>query len=205
VSGTPAPKVFRRPSVNPCCIYPTPCNIAPFQTMPLALSHNIVPRFLPLRLPKVCLALAALRRRHVSTAGPWLRTAPLLSSAWTTEQPASALRRSALPRNPPVCNRNRHLSARREWWQLQNSMAAELEILSKAAAAGCQLLDLELEVGFAASPGHGSIAHPCGPDSLLPRFSRHSRPGKTLEKMLAVLPTITRSSPPPPRSPTTSR
>ncbi|MBI3644408.1 MAG: type I 3-dehydroquinate dehydratase, partial [Acidobacteriales bacterium] len=61
--------------------------------MPLALSPNLVPRFLPLRLPKVCLALAGITADDMlNTAEAMARDNPFLEFRLDyLKHPASAL------------------------------------------------------------------------------------------------------------------
>ena len=112
--------------------------------MPLALSHSIASRFLPLRLPKVCLALASDSVDHLlRTAEAMARDNPFLEFRLDyLKQPAAAL-----PKIRRFLEDHQHVTAIGTCRRAENgghfkgSMAAELEILGKAASAGCQLLD----------------------------------------------------------------
>ena len=123
--------------------------------MPLALSHSIVPRFLPLRLPKVCLALANDSADDLlNTAEAMARDNPFMEFRLDSlKQPGSAL-----PKIRRFLETHQYVTAIGTCRRAENggnfkgSMAAELEILGKAAAAGCQLLDLELESGVRCKP-----------------------------------------------------
>jgi 3-dehydroquinate dehydratase/shikimate dehydrogenase len=158
--------------------------------MPLALSHSIVPRFLPLRLPKVCLALANDSADDMlSTAEAMARDNPFIEFRLDyLKQPASAL-----PKIRRFLETHQYVTAIGTCRRAENggnfkgSMAAELEILGKAAAAGCQLLDLELESGVRCKPE--AVARLRTRAGLILSFHdfRATRGlEKTLEKMLAV-------------------
>src|SRR5712671_5167991 len=118
--------------------------------MPLALSYSIVPRSIPLRLAKVCLALASDSADDMlSTAESMARDNPFLEFRLDyLKQPAAAL-----PKIRRFLEDHQHVTAIGTCRRAENggrfkgSMAAELEILGKAASAGCQLLDLEMETG----------------------------------------------------------
>jgi 3-dehydroquinate dehydratase/shikimate dehydrogenase len=158
--------------------------------MPLALSYSIVPRFLPLRLAKVCLALANDNADDMlSTAEAMARDNPFLEFRLDyLKQPASAL-----PKIRRFLETHQYVTAIGTCRRAENggnfkgSMAAQLEILGKAAAAGCQLLDLELESGVRCKPD--AVARLRTRAGLILSFHdfRATRGlEKTLEKMLAV-------------------
>src|SRR5437763_11918739 len=116
--------------------------------MPLALSHSIAPRLVPLRLPKVCLALACESADDlVGSAEAMARDNPFLEFRLDyLKQPASAL-----PKIKRFLETHQYVTAigtcRRadHGGQFKGSGAAQLESLGKAAAAGCQRIDLEME------------------------------------------------------------
>ncbi|HZU41205.1 MAG TPA: type I 3-dehydroquinate dehydratase, partial [Terriglobales bacterium] len=105
-------------------------------------------RMLPLRLPKVCVALAADNPSDmVSKAEALVRDNPLLEFRLDyIPQPASALPKIKrfLETHPSAvligtCRRAVNGG------KFRGSVASQLEILSKAASAGCQLVDFELQ------------------------------------------------------------
>src|SRR5689334_21021187 len=113
-------------------------------------------RILPLRLPRVCIALAAPNAADMLTKAEGLvRDNSLLELRLDyVSQPASAL---------PKIKRFRELhpsavvigTCRRavNGGKFRGSVASQLEILGKAAAAGCQLVDLELQSAVDAKRG----------------------------------------------------
>src|ERR1700704_3455072 len=158
--------------------------------MPLALSHSIASRFLPLRLPKVCLALASDSVDDLlRTAETMARDNPFLEFRLDyLKQPASAL-----PKIRRFLETHQYVTAIGTCRRAENgghfkgSMAAQLEILSKAAAAGCQLLDLELETGVRCKPEAIARLRPRGGLILSFHDFRATRGlEKTLEKMLGI-------------------
>ena len=158
--------------------------------MPLALSHSIASRLVPLRLPKVCLALASESADElVDSAESMARDNPFLEFRLDyLKQPASAL-----PKIKRFLETHQYVTAIGTCRRAENggnfkgSLAAQLEILTKAAASGCQLLDLELESGARCKPD--VLARLRSRASLILSF--HDFRGtraleKTLEKMLSV-------------------
>ena len=158
--------------------------------MPLALSYSIVPRFLPLRLPKVCLALANENADDMlSTAESMARDNPFLEFRLDyLKQPASAL-----PKIRRFLETHQYVTAIGTCRRAENggnfkgSLAAQLEILGKAAAAGCQLLDLELESGVRCKPEAAArLRTRAGLILSFHDFRATRGLEKTLEKMLAI-------------------
>ncbi|HWZ82784.1 MAG TPA: shikimate dehydrogenase [Terriglobales bacterium] len=158
--------------------------------MPLALSHSVASRLLPLRLPRVCLALASDSADElVNSAETMARDNPFLEFRLDyLKQPASAL-----PKIKSFLETHQYVTAIGTCRRSENggnfkgSLAAELEILTKAAAAGCQLLDLELESGLRCKPD--VVARLRTRAGLILSFHdfRATRGlEKTLEKMLSV-------------------
>src|ERR1700682_2266006 len=123
--------------------------------MALASSSTRAPRFLPMRLPKVCLALSGETIDDLlGTAESMARDNPFLEFRLDyLKQPASAL-----PKIKRFLEDHQYVTAigtcRRadNGGHFKGSLAAQLEILGKAAAAGCQLLDLEVESGARCKP-----------------------------------------------------
>ena len=113
-----------------------------------AASNNYVARLRPLRLPRVCVVVTG------SDANAMLEKAELLARDNTLLEfrldylPKPAL---ALPRIKQFTEYHSHVVAlatcRREaaGGKFRGSVASQLDILTKAAAAGCQLIDLELQ------------------------------------------------------------
>src|SRR5258708_22482022 len=114
--------------------------------MPLALSHSIASRLLPLRLPRVCLALASETADELlNTAEAMARDNPFLDFRLDyLKQPLSAV-----PKIKRFLEAHQYVTAIGTCRRSENgghfkgTLAAELEILSKVVAAGCQLVDLE--------------------------------------------------------------
>jgi len=113
-----------------------------------AASKTYPPRFLPLRLPRVCVAVTG------SDASDMVRKAEALAR----DNPFLEFRLDylsrpalALPKIKRFTEYHPHVVAiatcRRvsSGGKFRGSLASQLEILTKAAAAGCQLLDLELQ------------------------------------------------------------
>src|ERR1035438_6588275 len=123
--------------------------------MALALSSTISPRFVPQRLPKVCLALSGdTVEELLSTAESMARDNPFIELRLDyLKQPLAAL--SKIHR---FLETHQYVTAiatcRRveSGGKFKGSLASQLEILTKAHAAGCQLLDLELESAIKAKP-----------------------------------------------------
>jgi 3-dehydroquinate dehydratase/shikimate dehydrogenase len=158
--------------------------------MPLALSYSIVPRSAPLRLAKVCLALASDNADDMlSTAEAMARENPFLEFRLDyLKQPASAL-----PKIRRFLDTHQYVTAigtcRRadNGGHFKGSLAAQLEILGKAAAAGCQLLDLELESGMKCKPDAvAGLRKRAGLILSFHDFRATRGLEKTLEKMLAI-------------------
>src|SRR5690242_7831969 len=116
--------------------------------MTTAAANNYVTRFLPLRLPRVCVAVtdsdpAAL----VEKAEALIRDNTFLEFR-LDYLPRPLL---ALPRIKRLMEYNPHVVAvatcRRaaSGGKFQGSLAAQLDILGKAGASGCQLVDIELQ------------------------------------------------------------
>jgi 3-dehydroquinate dehydratase / shikimate dehydrogenase len=116
--------------------------------MALALPTTLAPRFLPQRLPKVCLAVNA------DTADEMLE----IAETRARENPFIELRLdyikqplSAMTKIRQFLETHQYVTAvatcRRadNGGQFKGSLAAELEVLNKAHAAGCQIVDLEME------------------------------------------------------------
>jgi 3-dehydroquinate dehydratase/shikimate dehydrogenase len=114
----------------------------------LALRNTIVPRLLPLRFPKVCLAIACEDADEmVQTAESMARDNPFVEFRLDyLKQPASGL-----PKIRRFLETHHYVIAIATCRRVANggkfkgSMAAQLEVLAKSAAAGCQIVDIELQ------------------------------------------------------------
>ena len=123
--------------------------------MAVALSPIIATRFLPLRLPKVCLAVSA------DSADEMLDIAESMAQ----EQPFLELRLDYLKQPAAALTKLRRFLETHQYvtaiatcrrsdngGKFKGSLAAQMEILQKAAAAGCHMVDLELESAAKAKP-----------------------------------------------------
>src|SRR5208282_4564667 len=123
--------------------------------MALALSSTPAPRFLPLRLPKVCLALSAdTVEDMLATAESMARDNPFLEFRLDyLKQPLAAL-----PKIYRFLETHQYITAiatcRRasHGGKFKGSLASQLEVLTKAHAAGCQIVDLELQSALKSKP-----------------------------------------------------
>lgn len=150
-------KKFSRQNHNPLLhLQLRACNIAPLsKIMMTAASNNFVARFRPLRLPRVCVALTG------SDAGEMVDKAEtLIRDNSFLEFRLDYLRRPglALPRIKQFNEYHPHVvciaTCRRaaSGGHFRGSLAKQLDILTKAAAAGCQLVDLELQSAVRCKP-----------------------------------------------------
>src|SRR5208282_1605322 len=116
--------------------------------MALALSSTPAPRFLPLRLPKVCLALSGETVEDLlATAESMARDNPFLEFRLDyLKQPLAAV-----PKIHRFLETHQYVTAigtcRRadNGGKFKGSVASQLEVLTKANAGGCQLVDVELQ------------------------------------------------------------
>jgi len=156
----------------------------------LALPNTVAPRFLPLRLPKVCLALASDDADEmVQTAESMARDNPFVEFRLDyVKQPSSAL-----PKIRRFLETHQYVTAIATCRRVPNggkfkgSLAAQLEILSKSAAAGCQLVDLELQSAAACKPDAISrLRHRAALILSSHDFRATRNLAQTLEKMLKI-------------------
>jgi len=158
--------------------------------MALAMSSTLAPRFLPLRLPKVCLALSGdTVEDMLDTAESMARDNPFIEFRLDyLKQPLAAL-----PKIHRFLETHQYVTAvgtcRRadNGGKFKGSLASELDVLTRARAAGCQLVDLELQSALKAKPA--AIARLRGRAGLILSFHdfRATRNlDETLEKMLKV-------------------
>ncbi len=154
------------------------------------MSSTLAPRFLPLRLPKVCLALSGdTVETMLDTAESMARDNPFIEFRLDyLKQPLAAL-----PKIHRFLETHQYVTAvgtcRRadNGGKFKGSLASELDVLTRARAAGCQLVDLELQSALKAKPA--AIARLRGRAGLILSFHdfRATRNlDETLEKMLKV-------------------
>jgi len=154
------------------------------------MSSTLAPRFLPLRLPKVCLALSGdTVEDMLDTAESMARDNPFIEFRLDyLKQPLAAL-----PKIHRFLETHQYVTAigtcRRadNGGKFKGSLASELHVLTRARAAGCQLVDLELQSALKAKPA--AIARLRGRAGLILSFHdfRATRNlDETLEKMLKV-------------------
>src|SRR5271169_3226500 len=123
--------------------------------MALALSSTVAPRFLPQRLPRVCLALGDdTVEDMLATAESMARDNPFLEFRLDyLKQPLTAL-----PKIHRFLETHQYVTAigtcRRadNGGKFKGALASQLEVLTKAHAAGCQLVDLELQSAVKSKP-----------------------------------------------------
>jgi 3-dehydroquinate dehydratase / shikimate dehydrogenase len=113
------------------------------------------PRLLPLRLPRVCVAVAGSDPAEmVEKAEALVRDNPFLEFRLDyISKPGLALpKNQALPETHPgtvvIATCRRVASG----GKFRGSIASQLDILSKASASGCQLVDVELQTASKCKP-----------------------------------------------------
>jgi 3-dehydroquinate dehydratase / shikimate dehydrogenase len=156
--------------------------------MALALSSTLAPAF----APAPAQSLSGAQRRHgrgdARPPSPWRGITPSSSFVWITE---AAL--AALPKIHRFLETHQYVTAigtcRRadNGGKFKGSLAAQLEVLTKAHAAGCQIVDLELQSALKAKPD--AIARLRSRAGLILSFHdfRATRNlEETLEKMLKI-------------------
>src|SRR6202142_619361 len=123
--------------------------------MALALTSTLAARFLPQRLPKVCLALSGDTIEDLlANAELMARDNPFMEFRLDyLKQPVAAL-----PKIHRFLETHQYITAVGTCRRAENggkfkgSLAAQLEVLSKANAAGCQIVDLELQSALKTKP-----------------------------------------------------
>jgi 3-dehydroquinate dehydratase / shikimate dehydrogenase len=123
--------------------------------MALALPSTLAPRFLPQRLPKVCLAVSA------DTADEMLE----IAETRARENPFLELRLDYIKQPLTAMAKIRQFLETHQYvtavatcrradngGKFKGSIASELEVLNKAHAAGCQIVDLEMESALKTKP-----------------------------------------------------
>ncbi|MFZ0800427.1 MAG: shikimate dehydrogenase [Terriglobales bacterium] len=158
--------------------------------MALVSASTPASRFLPMRLPRVCLALGSdTIEDMLATAESMARDNPFLEFRLDyLKQPLAAL-----PKIHRFLETHQYVTAigtcRRSdnGGKFKGSLASQLEILTKAHASGCQLVDLELQSALKSKPE--AIARLRSRGALILSFHdfRATRNlDDTLEKMLRV-------------------
>jgi 3-dehydroquinate dehydratase / shikimate dehydrogenase len=158
--------------------------------MASALTSTLAPRYLPQRLPRVCLALSGdTVEDMLAAAESMARDNPFLEFRLDyLKQPLAAI-----PKIHRFLETHQYVTAigtcRRSdnGGKFKGSVASQLEVLTKAHAGGCQLLDLELQSAQAAKPE--AIARLRSRAALILSFHdfRATRNlEETLEKMLKI-------------------
>src|SRR5580698_2004335 len=158
--------------------------------MASALTSTLAPRYLPQRLPRVCLAISGdTVEDQIAIAESMARDNPFLEFRLDyLKQPLAAL--SKIHR---FLETHQYITAVGTCRRTENggkfkgTLAAQLEVLTKAHAAGCQIVDLELQSAVKAKPE--AIARLRSRAGLILSFHdfRATRNlDETLEKMLKV-------------------
>jgi 3-dehydroquinate dehydratase/shikimate dehydrogenase len=146
-----------------------------------------LPRLLPLRLPRVCLAVAASDPGElVEKAEGLIRDNPFLEFRLDhISKPASAL-----PKIKHFLETHSGITliatCRRvaSGGKFRGSIASQLDILGKAAAAGCQLLDVELQTAQKCKPEQlQKLRNRAGLILSIHDFRGTKKLNETLEKM----------------------
>ena len=152
-----SPKVFRPGRIIHCCICNyTPVRSAPFATLRMSTAPNsYVQRLLPLRMPRVCLAVTGSDPSDLlEKAETLVRDNPFLELR-LDYLPKPGL---ALPKIKQFMEMNPHAvviaTCRRAaaGGKFKGAIPAQLELLGKAAAAGCQLIDIEVQTAAKCKP-----------------------------------------------------
>ena len=153
----PSPKVFRPGRIIHCCICNySPVRSAPFATLRMSTAPNsYVQRLLPLRMPRVCLAVTGSDPSDLlEKAETLVRDNPFLELR-LDYLPKPGL---ALPKIKQFMEMNPHAvviaTCRRAaaGGKFKGAIPAQLELLGKAAAAGCQLIDIEVQTAAKCKP-----------------------------------------------------
>jgi 3-dehydroquinate dehydratase / shikimate dehydrogenase len=158
--------------------------------MVLAFPSIPAPRFLPQRLPKVCLALVGdTVEDMVASAESMARDNPFIEFRLDyLKQPLASL-----PKIHRFLETHQYVIAIGTCRRVENggkfkgSLAAQLEVLTKAHAAGCQIVDLELQSAVKAKPeAIARLRSRAGLILSFHDFRATKNLDETLEKMLKV-------------------
>ena len=156
----------------------------------MSSAPTYAPRLLPLRMPRVCVAVTgADAGEMVEKAETLVRDNPFLEFRLDyLPKPGLAIPKikafmESHPGTVVIATCRRTLAGGR----FRGSMASELDILAKASAAGCQLLDVELQTASKSKPLQ--VQKLRGRSALILSFHDFrgtKRLDETLQKMLAV-------------------
>ena len=158
--------------------------------MALPLASSVAPRLIPQRLPKVCLAVSGDTVEDLlATAESMARDNPFIEFRldYLKQPPA------ALPKIHRFLETHQYITAvgtcRRadNGGKFKGSLAAQLEVLTRAGASGCQMVDLELQSALKTKPE--AVARLRSRVALILSFHdfRATRNlEETLEKMLKI-------------------
>jgi len=158
--------------------------------MVLASSSTLAPRFLPMRLPRVCLALSGdTAEEMLDVAESMARDNPFVEFRLDyLKQPLAAL-----PKIHRFLETHQYVTAIATCRRAENggkfkgSLASELEVLSKAHAAGCQFVDLEFQSALKARPADvGRLRGRAGLIVSFHDFRATKHLDETLDKMLRI-------------------
>ena len=158
--------------------------------MALAFSSTLAPRFLAMRLPRVCLALS----------GDTIEDMLAISESMARDNPFIEFRLdylkqplAALAKISRFLETHQYVTAIGTCRRVENggkfkgSLASQLEVLGKAHAAGCPLLDLELESALKAKPeALARLRSHAGLILSFHDFSATRQLDETLEKMVKI-------------------
>jgi 3-dehydroquinate dehydratase / shikimate dehydrogenase len=166
------------------------CNIAPSTNLMALATNSFVPRLLPLRLPKVCVAVTGRDATDmVEKAESFVRDNPFIEFRLDYLANPSL----ALPKLKKFAEFHPHVysiaTCRRvsSGGKFRGSVASQLQILTKAADTGCQLVDVEVQ-----------SAEQCKPEQIQKLRSRAAlilsfhdfratkKLEETLERMVAI-------------------
>src|SRR6267143_2092235 len=156
----------------------------------MSSAPTYAPRLLPLRMPRVCVAVTgADAGEMVDKAETLVRDNPFLEFRLDyLSKPALAIPKikafmESHPGTVVIATCRRAVAGGR----FRGSMASELDILAKASGAGCQLLDVELQTAIKSKPAQ--VQKLRGRSALILSFHDFrgtKRLDETLQKMLAV-------------------
>ena len=143
----------------------------------ISAARSYPPRLLPLRLPRVCVAVTAPDAAElVEKAEALVRDNSFLEFRLDyISKPSLALPRikhflDTHPGTVVIATCRRVASGGR----FRGSIAAQLDILAKASAVGCQLVDVELQTALKCKPAQlQKLRGSLGADSFLSRLPRH--------------------------------
>jgi 3-dehydroquinate dehydratase/shikimate dehydrogenase len=190
---------FFAPTVNPLLhLELSACNNSPFfiamsqavaQPTTMHSAPLYTPRLLPLRLPRVCVAVIGSDPNEMAEkAEALVRDNPFLEFRLDyLSKPALALPRikrfmESHPGTVAIATCRRVTSG----GKFRGSIASQLDILSKAATAGCQLIDLELQTVVKCKPEQiQKLRSRAALVLSFHDFKATKKLDETLEKMLA--------------------